>query len=78
VLARKRVGLSGYLEVNECNKVVLNAAGGADWTYNPTSKVTSSRGINEDKLVVIPPVEGVLNGDVRHTQLYNTVARRHT
>lgn len=53
--------------MNEGYQVVLNASGGVDRAHNAAGKMTSSGGVYEDKLVVVPPVEGVLNRDVRHT-----------
>ena len=51
--------------------MVFNATGGIDWTDDPTPEMACAGGVHKDKLIMVTPIEGVLNRDVRHTQLYN-------
>jgi hypothetical protein len=56
--------------VNEGNEVVLNATGSVNGANDSSGKVPRTGGIYEDQLVMITPIQGVLDSDVSHTTLY--------
>jgi hypothetical protein len=56
--------------VNEGNEMVFHAAGGVNGANDSTGKVARTGGIYEDELVMITPIQGVLDSDVSHTTLY--------
>lgn len=56
--------------MNEGDEVMLNSSGGVNWADDPTSEMAGAGGVHEDKLVMMPPVQGVLDRDVSHTLLY--------
>jgi hypothetical protein len=62
--------LTRYAELNEGYEVVLNATGGADGPDYSSGKVPRARSVYEDQLVMVTPIQGVLDSDVSHTLLY--------
>jgi hypothetical protein len=56
--------------VDQGDEVVFNSAGGVNGPYDSSGKVPGTRGIYEDELVMITPIQGVLDSDVSHTTLY--------
>jgi hypothetical protein len=55
------------------HEVMFNPTCGVYRTDNSPGKVARARGVYEDKLVVITPIQGVLDSDVSHTSLYNNL-----
>jgi hypothetical protein len=64
--------------VDKGDEVMLDSPGGVDGPNDPSGEMPGSGGINKDKLVMIPPIQGVLDGYVSHTTLYygHTVSTR--
>jgi hypothetical protein len=63
--------------VDKGDKVVLDPTGRVDRPDNPSREVPRARRIYEDQLVMITPIQGVLDRDVSHTTLYYTPSPRH-